>query len=104
MRLLFSALLLTSLTLPAQAQKTTGRKPPRASRPAAQLYDSTRVDFAHTLPDGISHKAAQQAVITYGKIGAGKPLDHADSLFLQQRDPQYLPARAELEARRRRPR
>lgn len=97
MRLLLTAILLAALALRGQAQTAPKALPAKANRPqkGTRLYDSTRVTFAHTLPEGISHKTVQQAVITYGKIGAGQPLDRTDSLFLQQRDPLYL--QAELE-------
>jgi hypothetical protein len=88
--MLILALLLA--LLPSQ----TGR-PAKPPKPPKQLYDSTKVSY--TLPPGISHKTAQQAIRTYGKIGEGKPLDHTDSVFLKQRDPAYLRARAAQEAR-----
>lgn len=83
-------LLLLLASLPSQT------KPLKAPR---QLYDSTKVNY--TLPPGISHKTAQQAARTYSKIGAGQALDHVDSVFLQQRDPRYLPAKAANDARAR---
>lgn len=109
MRCLLSVLLLASVAFPAVAQSAPARKAaspkgqpaktasvkPNRPKPAAQLYDSTRVSFAKTLPQGVTHKAAQQAVITYGKIGARQPLDRTDSLFLQQTNPAYLEAIAE---------
>lgn len=80
----FLCLVLATCTLTSWAQ---GRPKKHVA-----LYDSTKVSFAHSLPAGITHKAAQQAVVTYGKIGAGKPLDRSDTLFLQQHDPAYLRA------------
>lgn len=83
---------LLTLCLLASMLGATAQTRPRGRRQAGPLYDSTKVSFAHTLPAGVTHKAAQQAVITYGKIGGGKLLDHTDTLFLQQHDPAYLRA------------
>lgn len=77
--------------LPSQTHPTKAPKPPKPP------YDSTKVNYK--LPPGISHKTAQQAVRTYGKIGAGQPLDHEDSVFLKKRDPDYLRAKAAQDAR-----
>lgn len=84
--------MIISLLLLVGALVSPTQTHPRPARQKAPLYDSTKVSFAHSLPAGVTHKAAQQAVVTYGKIGAGKPLDRSDTLFLQQHDPAYLRA------------
>jgi len=76
----WAGLLVTALLL-------SGAATAQVTRP---LYDSATVSFAHSLPAGISHKTAQQAVITFQKIGEGKPIDKTDSLFLEQWMPGYL--------------
>lgn len=81
--------ILSAIAMLLLAQPSAAQQKPRAQR-QRPLYDSTQVSFV--LPAGISHKAAQQAVRTYGKVGAGQALDHQDSLFLRQWSPDYLQA------------
>ncbi len=91
--MLSSTLLLLALQVPAQARPTQGSRPspaPQPPRSARPLYDSTRMNLSNS--PGISHKTAMQAAGTYGKIGAGQPLNHADSMFLRQWSPAIIGA------------
>jgi hypothetical protein len=79
---------MTSLTSLLLSVVLAGLVTSAAHGQASMPYDSTQVSYM--LPAGISHKAVQQAVRTYGKVGQGLPLDHTDTLFLNQWMPGLL--------------